>query len=92
MPGFWRLWRLFTARKLPVTVFGVANALARNPQIVDAMREAGWEIASHGFKWIEYKDFSYAEEARPHARSDPDPYRGDRRTAAGLVYRPHLRT
>jgi putative urate catabolism protein len=60
--GFWRLWRLFTERKLPVTAFGVANALARNPQIVAAMREAGWDIASHGLKWIEYKDFAYAEE------------------------------
>ena len=46
--GFWRLWRLFTARNIPVTVFGVATALARNPQIVAAMREAGWDIASHG--------------------------------------------
>jgi putative urate catabolism protein len=61
--GFWRLWRLFTARKLPVTVFGVASALARNPQIVAAMREADWEIASHGLKWIDYRNFSRAEEA-----------------------------
>jgi len=60
--GFWRLWRLFTARNIPVTVFGVASALARNPQVVAAMREAGWEIASHGLKWIDYKDFSRAEE------------------------------
>ena len=43
---------------IPVTVFGVATALARNPQIVAAMREAGWDIASHGLKWIDYKDFS----------------------------------
>lgn len=61
--GFWRLWRLFTARSIPVTVFGVATALARNPQIVAAMREAKWEIASHGLKWIDYKNFSCAEEA-----------------------------
>ena len=61
--GFWRLWRLFTARQMPVTVFGVAMALARNPQIVAAMREAQWEIASHGLRWIDYKDFSEAEEA-----------------------------
>ena len=60
--GFWRLWRLFTARKIPVTVFAVAGALARNPAIVAAMKEAGWDIASHGLKWIEYKDFSPAEE------------------------------
>jgi putative urate catabolism protein len=61
--GFWRLWRLFTARSIPVTVFGVASALCRNPQVVAAMREAGWEIASHGLKWIDYKDFSQADEA-----------------------------
>ncbi len=61
--GFWRLWRLFTARNLPVTVYGVATALARNPEIVAAMREAGWEIASHGLKWIDYKDFSRDDEA-----------------------------
>ena len=60
--GFWRLWRIFTARKIPVTVFGVATALARNPQVVEAMREAKWEIASHGLKWIDYKDFSRADE------------------------------
>jgi putative urate catabolism protein len=65
--GFWRLWRIFTARKMPVTVFGVANALMRNPQIVAAMREAGWDIASHGLKWINYKDFSYADE-KAHMR------------------------
>jgi len=61
--GFWRLWRLFTAHKVPVTVFGVASALARNAPLVAAMREAGWEIASHGLKWIDYKDFSEADEA-----------------------------
>src|SRR6516225_5516056 len=61
--GFWRLWRMFTARIMPVTVYGVATALARNPEIVAAMREAGWEIASHGLKWIDYKDFSREDEA-----------------------------
>ena len=53
--GFWRLHRLFTARAIPVTVFGVAMALERNPQAVGAMREAGWEIASHGYRWIDYQ-------------------------------------
>ncbi|MBR0795296.1 allantoinase PuuE [Bradyrhizobium jicamae] len=65
--GFWRLWRLFTGRKIPVTVFGVATALARNPAAIKAMREAGWEIASHGYKWIEYKDMPEAAE-REHLR------------------------
>ncbi len=62
--GFWRLWRLFTGRKIPLTVFGVATALQRSPEQVAAMREAGWEIASHGLKWVDYKDFSAEEETR----------------------------
>ncbi|APX87620.1 OHCU decarboxylase [Methylorubrum extorquens] len=61
--GFWRLWRLFTERGVPVTVFGVATALARNPEVVAAMREADWEIASHGLKWIDYHDMPRTEEA-----------------------------
>lgn len=54
--GFWRLWRLFTGASVPVTVYGVATALKRNPLAVEAMLEANWEIASHGLKWIDYKD------------------------------------
>ena len=60
--GFWRLWRLFTERNMPVTVYGVALAMQRNPEAVAAMNEAGWEIASHGLRWLEYKDFSEEEE------------------------------
>ncbi|MEL7000554.1 MAG: allantoinase PuuE [Pseudomonadota bacterium] len=60
--GFWRLHRLFTGMEVPVTVYGVATALARSPDQVAAMNDAGWEIASHGLKWIEYKDFTEDEE------------------------------
>ncbi len=60
--GFWRLWRMFTQRKLPVTVYGVATAMQRSPEQVAAMQEAGWEIASHGLKWVEHKDMSEADE------------------------------
>jgi len=56
--GFWRLHRLFTGAGIPVTVYGVATALARAPVQVAAMKDAGWEIASHGLKWIEYKDYN----------------------------------
>ncbi|NOZ32513.1 MAG: allantoinase PuuE [Alphaproteobacteria bacterium] len=63
--GFWRLHRLFTAQKVPVTVFGVATALMRAPAQVAAMQKAQWEIASHGLKWIEYKDFT-ADGERDH--------------------------
>ena len=65
--GFWRLWRMFSERNVPVTVFGVATALARNPEAVAAMREADWEIASHGLKWIDYKDIAAAAE-RAHLK------------------------
>ncbi|MFC6686544.1 allantoinase PuuE [Jhaorihella thermophila] len=61
--GFWRLHRLL--KDLPITVYGVATALARSPEQVAAMKQAGWEIASHGLKWIEYKDFS-PEDERAH--------------------------
>jgi len=54
--GYWRLFRLFTSRNVPVTVYGVATALQRSPEQTASMKEAGWEIASHGLKWIEYKD------------------------------------
>lgn len=54
--GFWRLHRLFTQRSLPVTVFAVARAMEMNPQAVAAMIEAGWEIASHGLRWIDYQN------------------------------------
>ena len=53
--GFWRLKRLFDERRLPVTVFGVGMALKRNPDAVAAMLESGWEICSHGWRWIHYQ-------------------------------------
>lgn len=60
--GFWRLHRLFTERGLPATVFGVAMALERNPEVVAAMQEAGWEIASHGYRWVDYQHIDEATE------------------------------
>jgi OHCU decarboxylase len=58
--GFWRLHRMLG--HLPITVYGVTSALARAPEQVAAMKDAGWEIASHGLKWIEHKDMPEAEE------------------------------
>jgi len=60
--GFWRLHRLFTKYNLPVTVFGVATALQKNPEAVAAMNAADWEIACHGLKWISYQDMPIEEE------------------------------
>jgi OHCU decarboxylase len=62
--GFWRLHRMFTQRAMPVTVYAVASAMQRNPDPVAAMKEAGWEIATHGYKWIDYRDTPAEVEAR----------------------------
>jgi len=53
--GFWRLHRLFTKYQVPVTVYGVAMALERNPAAVEAMLASAWEIASHGYRWIDHQ-------------------------------------
>ena len=60
--GFWRLHRMFTAADIPVTVYGVATALARSPDQVAAMKGANWEIATHGLRWIDYRDHDEATE------------------------------
>ena len=62
--GFWRLYRIFCERNLPVTVFGVSQALATNPQAVAAMKQAGWEIACHGLRWVSYAAMPEEEEQR----------------------------
>jgi putative urate catabolism protein len=67
--GFWRLHRLFVDRGVPVTVFGVAAAMAANPAAVDAMLTAGWEIASHGWRWIDYQTVPEAVEREHIARA-----------------------
>jgi allantoinase len=54
--GFWRLHDLFLSYSIPVTVFGVGMALQRNPKVVNAMLKAGWELASHGWRWINYRE------------------------------------
>lgn len=60
--GFWRLHRLFTEMDIPLTVYGVATALARNPEQTAAMIDAGWEMASHGLKWVEHKEMPEPQE------------------------------
>ena len=69
--GFWRLLNIFKQNNFPVTVFGVAMALEKNPIVVDAIQEMNWELASHGYRWIDYKDFSAAEE-RKHIKKAID--------------------
>ena len=65
--GLWRVLRLFEALGLPLTVFGVAMALQRNPEAVAAFRELGHEIACHGLRWISYQNVDEATE-RAHMR------------------------
>ena len=62
--GFWRLHRLFADQNVPVTVFGIAMALQRNPDVVAAMKKANWEIASHGYRWIDYQFIDEATERK----------------------------
>jgi peptidoglycan/xylan/chitin deacetylase (PgdA/CDA1 family) len=65
--GFWRVHRIFRKYGLPLTVYGVGQALERNPAAARAMVEAGWEVASHGWRWIDYLEMSEDEE-RAHIR------------------------
>ncbi|GLD95361.1 hypothetical protein PINS_up004005 [Pythium insidiosum] len=65
--GFWRMHRLFTKHNLPVTVYAVGLALEKNPTAARAMVDAGWEVASHGYRWMNYQDVDEATE-REHIR------------------------
>ena len=67
--GVWRLLRLFDRYDVPVTVFGVAMAMQRNPAVVEAFLQGGHEIASHGWRWINYQDASEALEREHMARA-----------------------
>ena len=65
--GFWRVRRIFTERGLPLTVFGCALALERNPKVAAAIRESGWDVCSHGWRWVKHYELTEAEE-REHIR------------------------
>lgn len=67
--GVWRVLRIFERRKLPLTVFGVALALERNPEATAAFVAAGHEIASHGWRWISYQDVDEHTERDHMARA-----------------------
>ena len=60
--GFWRVHRIFTKHGLPLTVYAVGRALEQNADAGRAMAEAGWEVASHGWRWFDYADLSEDEE------------------------------
>ena len=69
--GFWRVMRAFGARDLPLTVFAVATALARNPAAAAAINQAGHEVAGHGLRWLSYQGVDEFTEA-PLGESGPD--------------------
>ena len=62
--GFWRLHKLFQEKKIPITIFGVAMALEKNPEICKAIKNSDYEIASHGWRWIDYQNIKRSEEKK----------------------------
>ena len=62
--GFWRLHKLFQEKNIPITVFGVGLALEKNPEICKAIKDAGYEVASHGWRWIDYQNIKKSEEKK----------------------------
>tara|TARA_Y100000590_G_scaffold286118_1_gene321957 strand:+ start:600 stop:1508 length:909 start_codon:yes stop_codon:yes gene_type:complete len=62
--GFWRLHKLFKEKKIPITIFGVAMALERNPEICKAIKNGNYEVASHGWRWIDYQNIKKSTEKK----------------------------
>ncbi len=62
--GFWRIHKLFQEKKIPITIFGVGMALEKNPEICKAIKDAGYEVASHGWRWIDYQNIKKSEEKK----------------------------
>ena len=62
--GFWRLHKLFIEKKIPITIFGVAMALERNPEICKAIKKGDYEVASHGWRWIDYQNIKKSVEKK----------------------------
>ncbi len=67
--GFWRLMRMFGERNIPITVFGAALALERNPEAAAAIRAAGYEVCSHGWRWVNFAHMSEAVEREEMQRA-----------------------
>jgi peptidoglycan/xylan/chitin deacetylase (PgdA/CDA1 family) len=73
--GVWRILDLFSARQLPLTAFAVGQALELNPAIARALRDAGHEVAGHGYRWLDYRTMPEDEERR-HIRRTIDVIEG----------------
>jgi len=62
--GFWRIHELFQEKKIPITIFGVGMALEKNLEVCRAIKESGYEVASHGWRWIDYQKVSKSTEKK----------------------------
>jgi len=62
--GFWRIHDLFKQKKIPLTIFGVGMALEKNKEVCKAIKKSNYEVASHGWRWIDYQNVSKAKERR----------------------------
>jgi len=62
--GFWRIHELFKQKKIPLTIFGVGMALERNKEICEVIKKANYEVASHGWRWIDYQNISKTKEKK----------------------------
>ena len=62
--GFWRIHELFQEKKIPLTIFGVGMALEKNQEVCNAIKESNYEVASHGWRWIDYQNISRAKEKK----------------------------
>ena len=65
--GFWRLDRLFREKKIPVTIFGVGLALKQNLEVCNAIKNGDYEIAAHGYRWIDYQNVKKTVEKKTYA-------------------------
>ena len=68
--GFWRLDRLFKEKKIPVTIFGVGLALKQNLEVCNAIKNGDYEIAAHGYRWIDYQNIKKSIEKKTHAKGN----------------------
>ena len=62
--GFWRLHKLFQEKKIPITIFGVGMALERNPEVCEAIKNGNYEVACHGWRWIDYQNVKKSTEKK----------------------------
>ena len=62
--GFWRLHKLFQEKKIPLTIFGVGMALEKNPEICEAIKNSDYEVAAHGWRWVDYQNIKKTEEKK----------------------------